>query len=125
SGPAGQPDRSDLRQRRPLVRGNVITLVALDLVLRVGRARVMRVALVIEVGRVDLDDSAADMPCFGIPADMVADLESLTHCTIPLRISLSLSETLVQPVSAMATRISASISLSTCATPAPPPPASA
>src|SRR5262249_31227717 len=66
-------------QRFALVQSDVIGLVALDLVLRIVRARMMDVALVAHVGRVDPYDTAADPASFGIPAYVIADLESLCH----------------------------------------------
>src|SRR3546814_18080995 len=63
-GVADGPDRGgvgghrsvDLVQRRALVHGDVVGLVALDLVLRIGFAATAHVAFVICVARVHLDD---------------------------------------------------------------------
>ena len=84
AGPGGLNDATkarrasvDAMQRRSLVRGDVVGPVAPDLVLRVVGARAVRVSLVIEVAGVDLDHVAADVSGFGVPADVVADLESL------------------------------------------------
>src|SRR5690348_17979531 len=59
-----------------LVRGDVVGLVALDLVLRIVLAGAVRVALVVEVAGMDPDDGAGDAARFGVPADVVADLEA-------------------------------------------------
>ena len=63
---------SDLVQRRALVHGDVVGLVALDFVLRIVRAAVARMSLVFGVAGMDLDDAAADMARFRIPSDVVA-----------------------------------------------------
>ena len=61
------------------MRGNVIGLVALDLVLRIALRGVMRMPLVIKISRVDSDDPAGDMPRFRVPTYVIADLEPLRH----------------------------------------------
>src|SRR5690606_9599773 len=66
-------------QGAALVRGDVIGLVAPDLVLRIVLARATRVALVVEVLRVDGDDGARYPAGLGIPGDVIADLEALGH----------------------------------------------
>lgn len=58
---------------------NVIGLVAFDLVLRIVFAGMMRIAFVIKIPRMDLDDLPADMPGFGIPGDVIADFERVFH----------------------------------------------
>src|SRR6185437_15751379 len=68
-----------LSQRRALVGRNVVGLVAPDLVLRVILAGVVRVALVVEVPGVDLDDGAADVAGFRVPGDVIADFEFGWH----------------------------------------------
>lgn len=59
--------------------GDVIGLVALYLILRVGRTDVMRIALIIHVAGMDPDDPAADIACFGVSRDMVANPEAIAH----------------------------------------------
>jgi len=61
------------------VRRDVIGLVAPDLVLRVIRAGVVRVSLVVEIPGVHLDDGAADVAGFRVPGDVVADFEFGWH----------------------------------------------
>src|SRR6185312_14702924 len=74
----------DFVQRRALVHGDVVGLVALDLVLRIVLAAVAGVALVVGVAGVDLDDLAADVAGLGVPAHVVADLECMAHgCVSP------------------------------------------
>jgi hypothetical protein len=70
---------AQLGQRRALVGGNMVGLAALDLVLRRLGARVMRVALVIEVVGMNPDDRAADATGFRVPPDPISHLESLRH----------------------------------------------
>src|SRR3546814_2339065 len=69
--------RSVLRllQRPALVHGDVVGLVALDLVLGIVLAAVPGVAVPVEVLHVHFRDLAADVAGFGIPRDVVADLE--------------------------------------------------
>src|SRR3546814_12260559 len=71
----------DPRQRAALVRGDVIGLVALDLILRIVRRGAVAVALVIEIGCVDLADRARNVPGLRLPAAMIADLEIVAHGT--------------------------------------------
>src|ERR1043166_3713143 len=54
------------------VQGDIVGLVALDLVLRLILAGVVDVAFVIHVLGVHPDDAAADAPGLGIPADVIA-----------------------------------------------------
>jgi hypothetical protein len=68
------------------MQGDVNGLVAFDFVLRLVLGGVMRVALVIRVLRMDLDNPAADMPGLGIPGDVIADFETLSHVVPPTRI---------------------------------------
>src|SRR5665213_1454079 len=68
-----------LGERRTLVKGNVLSLAALDLVLRRFRARVVRVAVNIEISRMDVNDRAADASGLGIPAHMIAGFEFVFH----------------------------------------------
>src|SRR5262245_20392465 len=87
-GAAGQSSRSRdnalssvLAQRRALVEGDVIGLVALDLVLRLVFRRAARVALVESVTGVDLDDPPRNVAGFGVPADAIAFLEFRGHAS--------------------------------------------
>jgi hypothetical protein len=61
----------------------MVCFIAFYFVLRLVLAGVMRVPLVIDVLRMDLDNPAADMPGLGIPGDVVADFESLSHLILP------------------------------------------
>ena len=63
------------------VQGDVIRLVALDLVLRVILAGMVDVALVVHVLGMHPNDSASDSPGLRIPADVIAALERLGHVT--------------------------------------------
>ena len=58
-----------------LMEGDVIGLVALDLLLRIVRARVVRMALVVDVLGVHAQDTAAHPAGLGIPADVIAAVE--------------------------------------------------
>src|SRR5690554_7169442 len=71
------------RHRTALVRGDVIGLVARDLVLRIVIAGTMRVTLVVEVGRVHLRDPPAHATRLRVPADVISDLEALGHARLP------------------------------------------
>lgn len=62
-----------------LMHGDVVCLVALNLVLRVVFAGVVNVAFVVNVCCVDFDDMAADHACFGVPGYVIADFELLCH----------------------------------------------
>ena len=66
-------------ERRTLVKGNVLGLAALDLVLRRFRARMVRVAVKIEISRMDVNDRAANAPGLGIPTHMIAGFELVFH----------------------------------------------
>jgi hypothetical protein len=61
------------------MRRNVISLVALDLILRTVCAGVPPMTLVLEIARVNRRDRAAHPSSFRIPPHMIADLESLAH----------------------------------------------
>src|SRR5262249_47836061 len=62
-----------------LVRGDVIGLVALDLVLWLLLRGVMHVPLIEEVLRMDGDDRARHAASLGVPGDVIADSESPAH----------------------------------------------
>ena len=66
-------------ERRALVEGDVLGLAALDLVLRCFGARMVRVAVDLEIARMNTNDRAADAPGLRIPAHMIADLEFVFH----------------------------------------------
>src|SRR5699024_6764486 len=69
----------DQMQGAALVGGDVIGLVALDLVLRFLRRSTATVDLVVEVGGVDLRDGPRDLPGLGVPSHMVTDREFARH----------------------------------------------
>src|SRR3546814_1394083 len=58
-----------------------LPIFALDLIWRIVRRGAVAVALVIEIGCVDLADRARNVPGLRIPADMIADLEIVAHGT--------------------------------------------
>ncbi len=62
-------------QRSAFVGGDVVGFVAFYFVLRVVFVCVVGVAFVVEIFGVHLDDLAAYMAGFGIPANVVADFE--------------------------------------------------
>src|SRR6476620_7709992 len=64
-------------ERGSPVEGDMVGLGALDLILRSVRARMMGVALDVEVAGMDANDRAADAAGFGIPAHPIMDLETL------------------------------------------------
>src|SRR5213080_693667 len=65
--------------RRALVQGDVVGLVALDFILWLSLARVVRVPFVINVLHVHLDDSPADVPSLRVPGYVIAHLELSLH----------------------------------------------
>jgi hypothetical protein len=65
----------------------MVGLAAFDFILRVLLARVVRVALVVHVSGVHLDDRAADMPGFGVPGDSISHFESFLHDGSPSAIA--------------------------------------
>src|SRR3546814_10420701 len=73
-----------LLQRPALVHGDVVGLVAPDLVLRIVLAAVAGVAVPVEILHVHFGDLAADVASFGIPRDVVADLELPGHPDVSL-----------------------------------------
>jgi hypothetical protein len=66
-------------QRPSLMQGDMIGLVAFDLILRILRARVMDVTLVVHVFPVHALDGAAHPAGLGIPAHVIADLKCFGH----------------------------------------------
>src|SRR5262245_1172776 len=77
-------DRSAARelQGSPFVQGDVVGLLALDLVLRVVLARMVDVSLPVHVFRMHLDDPAADASGLRVPGHMIAHLELFRHAPI-------------------------------------------
>jgi hypothetical protein len=61
------------------VHGDVISFVALDLILRITFSGVMHVTFVLHVLRVFIDDNAFNISGFGVPSDMVSNSELLHH----------------------------------------------
>lgn len=59
--------------------GDVIGLVALDLILRIILARVMDVSFVVRIFRVNLNDPATDAARLGVPANVIAHFEPDRH----------------------------------------------
>jgi hypothetical protein len=59
--------------------GNMVSLGALDLILRNIRAGMMGIAFDIEGARVHADDRAVDAPRLGIPTHTIADFEVIRH----------------------------------------------
>lgn len=68
-----------LGERGTLVEGDMIRLAALDFVLWIVRARMVLIALDLELANMDADDRAADAPRLGIPAHPIMDIEILRH----------------------------------------------
>ena len=64
-----------LCERRALVEGDMVSLGALDLILRNVGARVMGITLVLDIARMHANDRAADPSSLGIPTHAIADLE--------------------------------------------------
>jgi hypothetical protein len=74
----GRASAPQAPQRAALVQGDVVGLVAFDLVLRLVPARVVDVALDLDVPRVHAQDMAAHAAGLGIPAHVVADPKGLS-----------------------------------------------
>ena len=68
-----------LGERGTPVEGDMIGLAALDLVLWIVRARMVGIALDLELASMHADDRAADTAGLGIPAHAIMDLEALRH----------------------------------------------
>jgi hypothetical protein len=66
-------------QRRPLVQGDVIGLIALNFVLGVVLAGVMSITFVIQIFGVHFHNLAADPASLRVPDYAIADLETLFH----------------------------------------------
>src|SRR5581483_11536262 len=74
--------RPDLRQGRAFMHGDVIGLVAFDFILRLIPAGMTRMALVVGIFGMDLDNPAADVPGLGIPRDVIALFEAFCHLAL-------------------------------------------
>ena len=86
-----------LGERGTLVEGDMIRLAALDLVLWIVRARMVRIAFDLELASMHAGDRAADAPRLGIPAHAIMNLEVLRHdCSIRCH-----RKTVKQPVLAL------------------------
>ena len=84
-------------ERGALVEGDMIRLAALDLVLWIFRARMVRIAFDLELTNMHAGDRAADAPRLGIPAHPIMNLEVLRHdCSTRCR-----RKTVKQPVLAL------------------------
>jgi len=59
--------------------GNVISLVALDLELRVIFTGMMRIAFVLRIARVNLHDPAGNIASLGISENVIADFKFFAH----------------------------------------------
>ena len=68
-----------LGERGALVEGDMIRLAALDLVLRIVRARMVRIAFDLELASMHTDDRAADASGLGIPAHSIMNLKGFRH----------------------------------------------
>ena len=55
--------------------GDVIGLVALDLILRIIRIGVVRVSLIIDICCMHFDDRSADVPGLRVPGYMISDFK--------------------------------------------------
>jgi len=66
-------------ERGALVEGDMLGLAALDLVLRIVRARMVGVAVDLELAGMHADDRAADATGLGIPAHAIVNLEAFRH----------------------------------------------
>ena len=69
----------DLVQHCSSMQCNMVGLVALDLVLRIGLAASMHMTFVIGVARVHFDDLASHVTGLRVPAHMVADFKAGVH----------------------------------------------
>ena len=76
-----------LFQRRTFVHSDMVTLVALDFILWIIWACVMRVSLVIGIFCKNLDDLAADMAGLRVPGHVIANFEFRGHDGVSLVIA--------------------------------------
>src|SRR3546814_4785761 len=101
-------DRSVFRllQRPALVHGDVVGLVAPDLVLRIVLAAVAGVAVPVEVLHVHFGDLAADVASFGIQRVVCADLELPGHKDVSLPGSFRVRAQTLYTVNTLRARLS-------------------
>lgn len=66
-------------QRCPFVQGDVVSAIALNFVLGVVFTGVVRITFVIQIFGVHFHNLSADPAGFGVPNDVIADLESSLH----------------------------------------------
>lgn len=72
--------------------GDVISLVALDLELRVIFSGMVRIAFVLCIACVDLDYPAGNIASLGIPENVIADFKVFAHSSTSIpRLALSLT----------------------------------
>lgn len=58
---------------------DVVSLVALDFILWIIRAGVVRIVLLIDISCMHLNDLAVDIPSFRVPGHVIADFEFSWH----------------------------------------------
>jgi hypothetical protein len=88
--PAITASVAKLSERRVLVEGDMIGLDALDLILRNVGARVMGIALVVDIAHMHANDRATDPSGLGIPTHAITDLEGFGHDgELPQRLEFS------------------------------------
>lgn len=66
-------------QRRAFVYRDVVALIALNFILRVILACMMRIALVSKVRCVCLNNLSRDVPSLRVPSNVITDLEFVRH----------------------------------------------
>ena len=66
-------------QRRAFVHRDVVALIALNFILRVILACMMRIALVSKVRCVRLNNLSRDVPSLRVPSNVIADFEFVRH----------------------------------------------
>jgi hypothetical protein len=67
------------------MQGDVVSLVALDFILRLIGRSMVNVAFIIDGTLMHFDDFPAHTPGFRIPAHMIANLERLGHDSVLIR----------------------------------------
>ena len=72
-------DLSGVIEGTALVSGDMVGLVAPDLILGIVFGGMVRMSLVVEISRVDRDDRTRHATCLGIPGHMITDVKSLRH----------------------------------------------
>jgi hypothetical protein len=88
-------------QGSPLVQSDMIRSVAFDLVLWIVRARVVDIPFVVNIPGVHAHDATPDPASFGIPTDVVTNVEYLRHAEFPSleAVSVGLNRTSHEPSS--------------------------